>query len=146
MPEVRIQRFQAQAKEKERYDWLGAVELHSKALTQVLKQKDFLKAAEIREQMGFCFFKAALQAETRKDFNSRMRLGVGGYERATELFEKVDEEGKRARMNHSKARAAYASSWLEPDPSKKRELLDECRKLEKEVLKARARVEKKNRT
>ena len=124
------------AKELEkRYEWLGAVDFYEKAFGLALKLEDFLKAAEICEQMGFCFYRAALQAETHKDFRSRMKLAVGAYERATELFEKVEEEGKRARINHSRAMAAYLSSWLAADPSEKRELLDECRRLEKEVLK-----------
>jgi hypothetical protein len=51
-----IQRVLAQAKEKEkRYDWLGAVEFHKKALVQVLEQKGFLKAGEIEERIGYCF-------------------------------------------------------------------------------------------
>lgn len=79
---------------EKRYDWLGAVDFYEKAFGLALKLEDFLKAAEIREQMGFCFFKAALQAETHEDFRSRMKLAAGAYERATELFEKVEEEGE----------------------------------------------------
>jgi len=125
-----------EAKELEkRYDWLDAVDFYEKAFGLALKMEDFLKAAEIREQTGFCFFRAALQAETHEDFRSRMKLAAGTYDNAAQLFEKVEEEDKRAKINHSKAMAAYASYWLAADPSKKRELLDECRRLEKEVLK-----------
>jgi hypothetical protein len=120
---------------EKRFDWLGAVGFYEEAFGLALRLEDFLKAAEVRERMGFCFFRAALQAETHRDFRSRMKLAVGAYERAAELFGKVKEGGKRARINHCKAMAAYVSSWLAADPSKKRELLDECRRLGKEALK-----------
>ena len=86
--------------EEKRYGWLSAVDFYEKAFGLALKLEEFLKAAEIREQMGFCFFKAALQAETHEDFRSRMKLAAGAYERAAELFEKIEEEGKRAKIKH----------------------------------------------
>jgi len=121
--------------EEKGYNWVEAAGLYEQAAKSFLGKKMVEEAAEIRGRMGFCFYRAALQAETHKDFRSRMKLAVGAYERAAELFEKVEEEGKKARINHSKAMAAYASSWLEPDPSKKRELLDEGWRLGKEALK-----------
>jgi len=132
----RLRFFLNKAEELEKaYDWLSAEDFYEKAFDLSLKLEDFLKAAEIREQMGFCFFKAALQAEKHEDFRSRMNLAAEAYERAVELFERGEEEGKRPKINHSKALAAYVSSWLATDPSKKRELLDECRRLEKGILK-----------
>ena len=60
-----VQRVLAQAKEKEkRYDWVGAVEFHKKALGQMLKQRDLWKAGEIEERIGYCFHRAAMQAES----------------------------------------------------------------------------------
>jgi len=120
---------------EKRFDWLGAVGFYEEAFGLALRLDDFLKAAEVRERMGFCFFRAALQAETHRDFRSRMKLAVGAYERAAEFFGKVEKGGKRAKINHSRAMAAYASSWLATDPEKKRGLLDECRKLGKDILK-----------
>ena len=65
------------AKELEkRFDWLGAVDFYEKAFGLALRLEDFLEAAEVREQVGFCFFKAALQAERHEDFRSRMKLAV----------------------------------------------------------------------
>jgi len=121
--------------EEKGYNWVEAARLYEKAAKALLGKKMVKKAAEIREQMGFCLYRAALQAKTQNDFGSRMKLAVGAYERAAELFEKVEEEGKGARVDFSKAMAAYASSWLVADPSKKRGLLDECWRLGKEVLK-----------
>ncbi len=69
-----IQRLLAQAKEKEKkYDWLSAVELHKKALDQVHKQKDFLKAGDCQEGIGYCLYRAAFQAESKEEFRERMR-------------------------------------------------------------------------
>jgi len=117
------------------YNWVKAAKLYEQAAKSFLRKKMVEKAADIREQMGFCFYRAALQAETHKDFRSRMKLAVEAYEKVAELFEKVEEERKNARIKHSKAMAVYASSWLATDPSEKRGLLDECWRLGKEVLK-----------
>jgi len=121
--------------EEKGYNWVEAARLYERAAKSFLDKEMMEETAEIRKQTGFCFHRAALQAETHKDFRSRMKLAVGAYEGAAELFEKVEEEGKRAKIKHSKAMAAYASSWLATDPPKKRELLNECWKLGKEVLK-----------
>jgi len=121
--------------EEKGYNWVEAAKLYEQAAKSFLGKKMVKKAADIREQMGFCFYRAALQAETHKDFRSRMKLAAGAYEKAAELFEKAEEEGKREKINHSKAMVAYASSWLATGPSEKRELLDECWRLGKEVLK-----------
>ena len=120
--------------EEKGYNWVKAAKLYEQAAKSFLGKK-MVKAADISEQMGFCFYRAALQAETHKDFRSRMELAAGAYEKAAELFEKVEEAGKRARVNFSRAMAVYASSWLAKDPPKKRELLDECWRLEKEASK-----------
>jgi len=121
--------------EEKGYNWVKAAKLYEQAAKSFLGKKMVKKATEIREQIGFCFYRAALQAETHKDFRSRMKLAAGAYEKAAELFEKAEEEGKRAKINHSRAMAAYASSWLAADPSKKRELLEDCWRLGKEALK-----------
>ncbi len=124
----------AKVEEKD-YNWVKAVKLYEQAAKSFLHKKMMKKAADIREQIGFCLFRAALQARAHKDFRSRMKLAIRAYETAAELFEKVEEEGMRARMNYSRAMAVYASSWLAVDPSKKRGMLEDCWSLGKEVLK-----------
>ena len=121
--------------EEKGYNWVEAARLYEQAAKSFLGEEMVEEAAEIRGRMGFCFYRAAMQAETHEDFRGRMRGAAGAYERAAKLFEKVEEEGKRARINHSKAMAAYASSRLATDPSEKRGLLDECCRLGKEALK-----------
>ena len=64
-----IQRLLTQAKEKEKkHDWLGAAELHEEASDRVRRQEDFLKAGDIQERIGYCFYRAAFQAERHEDF------------------------------------------------------------------------------
>ena len=125
------------AKELEkRYDWLGAIPFYEKASSAASRDKDWAKAAELQERIGFCYFRAALQAETNEDFRNRMKLAAEAYERLVELSEKADEEGKGAKINHAKALVAYANSWLATDYQKRKTLLDEWWNLEREALKA----------
>ena len=63
------------AKELEKkYEWLQATEFYKKAVDLALEEKDSQKVAELQEQIGFCFFKAALQADTNDIFRDRMKL------------------------------------------------------------------------
>lgn len=130
-----LQHFLARAKEKEkRYDWLTAVEFHKKALSQALKQQDFLKAGDIKERVGCCFHRAAFQAETNTDFKKRMELAGNAYYDAVELFEKVEKKERQAKINHCKAMATYVDSWLVTDLPIKKQQLDKCCRLEKKAL------------
>ncbi|MCW3997640.1 MAG: hypothetical protein NWF10_03620 [Candidatus Bathyarchaeota archaeon] len=120
---------------EKKYKWLEAADFYEKALDLALKMEDFLKTAKLSEQLAFCFFRAALQAQTNEEFKRRMKLTIRTYEKAVKLFEMVEKDGKRAKINHSKAMVAYSSFWLAKNPSKKKDLLDEWWKLEIEALK-----------
>ncbi len=120
----------AQAKKKEKYDWLGAVEFYKKALNHVLKQKDFLKAGDIGERIGYCFYRAAFQAETREEFRRRILLAIEAYRKATEHFEKLE---KRVKSDYCKALAIWLNHWIAPSCQKRKVLLDECIGLLKKV-------------
>ncbi|MGD9131687.1 MAG: hypothetical protein PVH73_08975, partial [Candidatus Bathyarchaeota archaeon] len=125
------------AKEHEkRYDWLGAANIYKKASGLASKEDDSLRASDLLERMGFCYSRAALQAETNESFRNRMKLAAKVYEHMVELFEKAKEEEKGANINHSKALVAYANSWLATNQPKKDTLLDEWWDLEKKTLKA----------
>jgi tetratricopeptide (TPR) repeat protein len=130
-----IQRILAQAKEEEkRYDWLGAVEFHKKALGQMLKQEDFLKAGEAEERIGYCFHRAAFQAESQEEFRQGMQQAIGAYEKARGFYEKLKGEQKTGRAFRCKAVAKYLGYWITSDPSEKRKLLDDCLELEGKAL------------
>ena len=58
---VSLESLLDKAKELEKkYEWLQATDYYEKAADLALKQKDSLKAADLQERIGFCFFKAAL--------------------------------------------------------------------------------------
>jgi len=101
-----------------------------------LKEEDFEKAGEIYERMGYCFFRAALQAKTSRHFKGRMKLAVKSYERTVELFRKVAEDVNEAKISHSKALVNFANLWIEKAFSKRSLLLDEWWTLERETLRA----------
>ncbi|MCZ2856800.1 MAG: hypothetical protein O2U62_06875 [Candidatus Bathyarchaeota archaeon] len=130
-----IQRILAQAKEKEKkYEWLGATKLHKKALDQFLKQKDFLKAGDVQERVGYGLYRAAMQAEKQKEFKERMQQAVEAYEKARESYKQLGNEQKTARVFRCGAVVRYLGYWLTADPSAKRKLLDKCLDLEGKAL------------
>ena len=124
-----LQCILAQAEEKEKkYDWSDAIVFNKKALDQTLKRRDFSKAGEIQERIGFCLHRAAMQAGSQEEFKERMRQAVESYEEAYGFYEKLMDE-KSARIFRCKAVTKYLGYWLTPDPSEKRKLLDECLEL-----------------
>jgi len=126
------------AKEKEKgYDWLAAADLYQKASRLVIEEEDFVKAGEIEERIGYCFYGVAFQAESQGEFGGRLQLAVEAYEKAAELFKRVEEtKGSSAKILHCRAMVAYIGYWLSPDADKKRGLLNDCWRIGKEALKA----------
>jgi hypothetical protein len=115
------------------YDWVKAVALHKQALRAVGKG-DFLKKGEIQEKIGYCFHRAAFQAESQEEFKERMRRAIKAYEKAGGFYEKLADEQKAARMFRCDAVAKYLGYWLTSNPSEKRKLLDECLEFEGKAL------------
>jgi len=69
---VSLESLLDEAKESEKkYEWFQATKVYDEAFSLV--SEDFLKAAELRERIGLCFFKAALQADTNDIFRDRMK-------------------------------------------------------------------------
>ena len=123
------------AKEQEKmYNWLGAADFYEQA--SGLASEDFLKVAELQERIGYCFFRAALQAQANKQFNKRMKMAMQAYVKAVELFQKSSDKNRIAKVSNAEALVAYANSWLEVDASKKIALLDKWWTLKSKVLKA----------
>ena len=120
---------------EKKYEWVKAKELYEQALG-VVGKKDFLRKGEIQEQIGYCFYRASFQAETQEEFKSRMLEAVGAYEKAAEFFDNVEGLEKRAKANHCRAMVSYVNSRIVRDASKKKTLLDNCWRLEKEAMEA----------
>jgi len=132
---VTLESLLNKAKELEKkYEWLQAAECYKKASTLSLKDKDFEKKAELQEKMGFCFYRAAFQAETKKNFRISLKLAVEAWEKTIPFYQKSEEPRKETKIFHAKAMVAYESSLLETDLSKRRELFEEYWRLENEVL------------
>lgn len=133
----KIEEVLRKAKELEKkYNWRKAVVFYEKALVSVGKT-DFLMKGQIEETTGYCFYRAAFQAETREEFRSYMQLAVEAYKRAIELFKRVKAAKKSlAKILHSRAMVAYVRHRFSSDPNTRGKLLDKCWRLEKNALKA----------
>jgi hypothetical protein len=114
---------QAEQLEKD-YDWLGAAESCKKALN-LLPQDEFLKMGEIQERVGFCLYRAAMQAEAKEEFQQKMRNAVESYKKACDIYQKLAGE-QEARVFRTIAIAKYLDHWLASSPSEKRTLLSDC--------------------
>jgi len=121
---------QAKDREKE-YSWSEAAELYEQALGAV-GEEDVLRRGELREQIGYCRYRGAFQAETQEEFKSRIQEAVGAYEMAAEVFAEAD----RARSLYCRAMALYANSWTQIDGSRKKAVLDDCGRQLKEAMRA----------
>ena len=124
--------YQAEQLEKE-YNWLGATELHEKALT-LLPQDDFSKMGEIHERLGYAFYRAAFQAESNNEFRDRLHQSVVSYEKATEFYGRLNESVRTARTSRSNAMIAYIGYWLALEAQEKKKMIDECWRLTKNAL------------
>jgi len=117
---------------EKRYNWLDAADFYEQAYSLV--SEDYLTAAELQERIGFCFFRAAWQADTTDIFRNRMELAVKSYKRSAKLLQSIEKNGKHAKISHAKAMVAYANSCLERDRTKKGNFLIEWWRLENKTL------------
>ncbi|UCD26719.1 MAG: hypothetical protein JSV75_00915, partial [Candidatus Bathyarchaeota archaeon] len=131
-PNLEIILKKAGEQEKE-YKWLEAAKLLESELRS--KSRTVSLVAEIWQRAGFCYERASRQAENVEEFRELRQLAVDAYKNAAKLFEKEDlkNQGKGAQCN---ALAAYAGSWLAPNLSEKRKMLDECCTFGNEALEA----------
>jgi KaiC/GvpD/RAD55 family RecA-like ATPase len=122
-----------QAKELEKkYWWLDAVDTYKKASDLAVKSEDFLKAIDIYERIAYAFCRAALQAETKKEFKNRMKLSAKAYQNMIKLLDKMKTaEAKRV---HARAMVAWTYSRIEDDFAVMATLLDQWWSLENSAL------------
>jgi len=135
MPKIELIDLLARARENEkRYDWIAAVEFHEKSLGHLSQQRDSLRAGEVAERIGYCFHRAAMQAKDRSEFEDKMKMAIGAYQRAQGFYELLPDPQKAGSKLRSIAVATYLSYWLASDGVEKRKLLDECLELEDKAL------------
>jgi tetratricopeptide (TPR) repeat protein/KaiC/GvpD/RAD55 family RecA-like ATPase len=122
---------QANEREKE-YKWLTAVKSYKKAASFTLKKKDYEKGGIIHQRIGYCLYRSALQAKSKKNFIARMQQAISAYQESNEFLEKV--RGTNAQIHHGKAMNLYINSLLEEDSSTKQGHLDKCWELGREAV------------
>lgn len=119
-------------KQEEKCDWINAINFYRRRL---LLMNDLQQAGEVLDKIGFCYRRAAMQCQTRREFKTSMRLAMKAYKEAKECYQKAKSCKRLGKINHFEAMASYVNHWLVKEASKKREILDNCWKLEKKALK-----------
>ena len=124
----------AERLEKE-YEWLGAVESYEKAL-KLMPEDDFSRKGETWEWLGYAFYRAAFQAENKDEFRRRLHQAIEDYEKAKELYQRLNGLKKTGTVLRSDAMKAYMGYWLASEASEKKKLLNDCWRLTKGALEA----------
>jgi hypothetical protein len=119
------------AKELEKkYEWLRATEFYHKAVTQTIETKDFFETAKLQEKVGYCYFRAALQAQQPEQNKKRMQQSIKAYDSSVDSIKKNSSYGHKAKIAHNQGWSLFLKSWLETDLLQKKKLLEEWWKLE----------------
>ena len=63
---------------EEKYEWLQAKDIFKEAQKIAFNLNDFKKVSDLHYRIGFCFFKAGLQAKTKTQFRLRMNSSIHG--------------------------------------------------------------------
>jgi len=128
-------KWATRAKQKERrYDWFGAAIDYNKSVKAHLASKNFLWAGEVQRRIGLCFHRAAFLAETLKEFQKRIESATDAYQRGVEIFGKMGNRQREARISGCKAKGMYVRLWIERDVSARRRLLHRCCVLAEKAL------------
>ena len=136
-----LQSLLNKAKEfKKNYEWLQAAEYYGKAL-DLVAEKDVLKAVDLNERMGFCFYRAAFQAQTNAEFKELLKHSIFSYEKEMNNLTVAEENNKKHRIKHVEALIVYIRSWIETSAPKRKALLDKWWILEKQLLEAYERLD-----
>jgi KaiC/GvpD/RAD55 family RecA-like ATPase/tetratricopeptide (TPR) repeat protein len=108
------------SQEEKQLRWLEA----AKAIEQGLTSESYTDsvAAEYWQRIGFCYFRAARQAEGVEDFRKLSLLSAEAYEKAANLY--GANKGKSAACFSF---AEYTRSWLAYSSSEKSSILNKCR-------------------
>ncbi len=120
-------------KQEKKYEWLQAVEYYKQAVDLVAK-KDIFRAADLHEKMGFCYYRAALQAQSNAEFKKILKQSIHAYNKEFELLEENDEY--QIKKIHADALTAYVKSLYIKDLKSIKKLLDKWWALENQVVKA----------
>jgi len=109
---------------EKKYEWLQAAKYYRKA-ADLVAEKEVMTAADLHEKMGFCYYRAALQAQQPEQNRKRMNLAIKAYEASVRFIAPIKERQIQPKINHKKGWIFFLKSWLEKDLAKKKILLDE---------------------
>jgi len=119
---------------EKKYEWLQAADYYSKASDLALERNNIMKAADLNGKIGFCFYRAAFQAQTNAEFKKLLKQSIQAHEKEISNLAVTEEDNKQPRMKHAEALAVYTRSWIETSAPKRKALLDEWWTLENQVL------------
>ncbi len=119
--------------EKE-YEWLKAANSYKQALR--LEPKNTLSSAITWQKIAFCLDLASRQARNLEKCNKLRQLAIEAYKKAATFYEKEDGPKYHAAALQCNTISKYFRSWLTPDSSDRKKMLDECRTLGNKALKA----------
>jgi KaiC/GvpD/RAD55 family RecA-like ATPase len=122
-------------KSEKKNEWLQATEFYQNAFDQTSETKNVLKATELQERLGYCYFRAALKAQHPEQNRKRMNLAIKAHETAVGLVEKIEGMHAKAKLNHNKGWIIFLRSWFESNIFKKKILLDKWWKTETNYFK-----------
>ena len=124
--DLSLEKLLERAKDQEKkYGWLYAVWTYEQSLLSVEETGSF--AAEIWQQIGFCYERASRQTEDVGEFSKLRQQAVEAYQEAARQFEKINTGKYVGKIAQCNALAEYSRSWLASASSEKAIILDECR-------------------
>ena len=121
----------AQADEK-RYEWMNAASEYKQAVETVLESGELLRAAKLQERVGYCFHRAAFQANTRDEFVDRLRSAIEVYEAAEAAYARLEDGSPW--VHRCSATVNYLRHWLAATPSEKGVLMRDWLGKQEEAL------------
>ena len=136
MSKSKIETFLNEAKTKEReHNWLGAIDCYIMA-ESMLSSKNPFRSARIFENLGYAYYRLAMQSGSNDEFRARSSRAIENYEIASRCYSKPDLPAQKPRMLRCKAMIAYINYWLVSGAGNKKACIDECWKLTKKALQA----------
>jgi hypothetical protein len=118
---------------EESYNWLGAADSYEKVLA-LLPREDFSGKGRTLGQLGYAFYRAALQAESTGEFKQRLQKAIHSYEIARDNYQRSNDVEKKARMSRCDATIVFMDYWLASNALEKKKLLSDCWVLTKKAL------------
>jgi len=106
------------------YEWDKAAHFYEQILCTV-GTRDFLMRGQIQERIGFCLYRAAMQTQTKEEFQRKMQQATESYRKACDIYRELAKE-QEARVFRTTAMVKWLEHWLTSSPSEKRRLLSDC--------------------